>query len=83
MTGLRGIFMSFLCNITRHPMKIILPDRDICEFPGESLPIEDLLTRLSINPATVIVVKNGRVVLEEEIVGENEEIRIMRIAHGG
>lgn len=64
-------------------MKIILPDRNTCEFSGEPLPIEQLLARLSINPATVIVVKNGRVVPEDEIVGENEEIRIMRIAHGG
>lgn len=64
-------------------MQIILPDRSVRVLTGDPLPIERILLELGMNAATVIVVKGGKVVPEDEIVGGNDEIRIIRVAHGG
>jgi len=38
---------------------------------------------LGINPIEVIVSVNGKLVPEDVIVSGNDEIRIVRVAHGG
>lgn len=42
-----------------------------------------LLERLSINPDTVILVKNGEVVLPEEDLSETDDIKILSVISGG
>lgn len=64
-------------------MRIILPDRSVRTFTGDPLRIEQILAELGMNAAAVIVVKNGKVVPEDDIADENDEIRIIRVAHGG
>ncbi len=64
-------------------MQIILPDRSVRTFSCPSAPIEEILLELGINPATVIVVKNGKIVPEDVTVDEGDEIRILRFSHGG
>lgn len=64
-------------------MRIILPDRSVRTFPGDTLTIEQILAELGMNAASVIVVKNGKIVPEDDSAGENDEIRIIRVAHGG
>jgi sulfur carrier protein ThiS len=64
-------------------MKIILPDqstRVVGDSPGT---VEALLLALGINPLEVIVSQNGALVSEHAVIGETDEIRIIRIAHGG
>jgi sulfur carrier protein len=64
-------------------MNIILPDqstRVMSQSPGT---VEALLLALGINPLEVIVSRNGVLVSEHEVIGEADEIRIIRIAHGG
>jgi sulfur carrier protein ThiS len=46
-------------------------------------PIEQILSQMGISPAGVIVLKNGRIVPEDVIAGENDDIRIIRVSHGG
>ncbi|HOI14688.1 MAG TPA: MoaD/ThiS family protein [Methanoculleus sp.] len=64
-------------------MQIILPDRSVRTVSCTSAPIEEILLELGINPTTVIVVKNGRIVPEDVTVTEGDEIRIVRFSHGG
>jgi sulfur carrier protein ThiS len=72
-----------LCVISRNLMRIILPDRSVRAFTGNPITIEQILAELGMNAAAVIVVKNGKVVPEDDIADENDEIRIIRVAHGG
>ncbi len=45
--------------------------------------IEDILKELKINSEEVIVTLNGRIVAEEETAGGSDELKIVRIVHGG
>jgi sulfur carrier protein len=64
-------------------MKIILPDQEVRVREGAPATVRDLLTELGIHPLEVIVAKNGVLVPEQAPLGSNDEIRIIRIAHGG
>lgn len=64
-------------------MQIILPDRSVRTLARTSAPIEEILLELGINPTTVIVTKNGKIVPEDVIATEGDEIRIVRFSHGG
>ena len=64
-------------------MKIILPDSTTEIMAGEPVSIGQILDRLRINPIDVIVSRNGTLVPEDTITGGDDEIRIIRIAHGG
>ena len=41
--------------------------------------VDDLLRKLGINPETVIVMRNGKVVLEEEMLEGDDDIRIVPV----
>ncbi|MDO9550567.1 MAG: MoaD/ThiS family protein [Methanoregula sp.] len=64
-------------------MKIILPDSTTETMVGEPLSINRILDRLQINPSEVIVSRNGKLVPEDAVAGDDDVIRIIRIAHGG
>ena len=49
----------------------------------ESTSIENLLKELGINHVEVIVAKNGKIVSEEETAGFADELKIVRVVHGG
>jgi sulfur carrier protein ThiS len=64
-------------------MRIILPDRSVRTFRGGTLTIEQILAELGMNAASVIILKNGKIVADDASADENDEIRIIRVAHGG
>jgi sulfur carrier protein len=64
-------------------MKIILPDRSCREMRPGTMTVEELLRDLGFDPFDVIVSRNGTLVTEDAVVGNDDEIRIIRIAHGG
>lgn len=64
-------------------MKIIFPDRTCRETPLASMTVEALLRDLGINPLEVLVSRNGTLVTEDAVAEDSDEIRIIRIAHGG
>jgi sulfur carrier protein ThiS len=72
-----------LCVLSRNLMRIILPDRSVRIFTGDPITIEQVLAELGMNAAAVIVVKNGKIVPEDDSADENDEIRIIQVAHGG
>lgn len=64
-------------------MKIILPDNNKKTIDTGACTIGQVLIALDINPVEVIVSVNGRLVPEDSVATENDEIRIIRVAHGG
>lgn len=45
--------------------------------------VSDLLKRLNINPVTVIVSRNNELILEDEKLNNNDEIKILSVISGG
>jgi sulfur carrier protein len=64
-------------------MKLILTDQKTIDIAHVPAPVEKILLEMGINPLEVIVARNGKMISEDTVVQENEEIRIIRIAHGG
>jgi sulfur carrier protein len=64
-------------------MKITLPDGSRKEMSVHNVRIEDVLKELGINPVEVIVAKNGKIVTEEENAGIADELKVIRVVHGG
>ncbi len=64
-------------------MKVILPDRSCKELHIPEGTIEDILKDLKINPVEVIVARNGKVVSEMDRIKEEDELKIIRVVHGG
>jgi sulfur carrier protein ThiS len=64
-------------------MKIVLDDGTTRELEIEKALIEDILTYLKINPVEVIVAKNGKITSEYDMVESRDQIKIIRIIHGG
>jgi sulfur carrier protein len=64
-------------------MKVQLPDGTILTVDGAGIPVEELLAQLKVNPVEVIVTRNGTLVPEDAMAGGDDEIRLVRIAHGG
>jgi sulfur carrier protein len=64
-------------------MKLILPDQKTIDIERVSAPVEKVLLELGINPLEVIVVRNGKIISDDTVVQADDEIRIIRIAHGG
>jgi sulfur carrier protein ThiS len=64
-------------------MKLILPDQKTITIDRVPAPLEKVLLEMGINPLEVIVARNGKMVPEDTVVQADDEIRIIRIAHGG
>ena len=64
-------------------MKIILPDKSIRDAGPGPVTVEALLSDLGFETIGVIVARNGTLVTEDAVIGNNDEVRIIRIAHGG
>ena len=64
-------------------MKIILPDQGILVIDQCPASVEQILSDRGINPLEVIISRNGTLVPEDTIVEADDEIRIIRISHGG
>ncbi|MEK6892258.1 MAG: MoaD/ThiS family protein [Nanoarchaeota archaeon] len=48
-----------------------------------SSSVSDLLKELKINPVTVIVSRNNELILEDEELKDNDEIKILSVISGG
>ncbi len=64
-------------------MKIFFPDSTTKITAGEPVSIGWILQQRDINPSEVIVSRNGKLVPEDAVASGDDEIRIIRIAHGG
>ncbi|MDI6719542.1 MAG: MoaD/ThiS family protein [Methanomicrobiales archaeon] len=64
-------------------MRVELPGGGACEVPIRESKIADVLRELRINPLDVIVVKNGRIVPEDDDVRDGDCIRLIDVKSGG
>jgi sulfur carrier protein ThiS len=64
-------------------MKLILSDWDVRIFEHSPAPVEQILLEQGINPLEVIVSRNGKLLSEDAVIQTSDEVRIIRIAHGG
>jgi len=64
-------------------MKVILSDGTTIDVQAKGSSIEDILEKVEINPEEVIVAKNGKIVSEYEAVDDEDELKVVRIVHGG
>ena len=64
-------------------MKLILSDQEVRIFEHSPAPVEQILLEQGINPLEVLVSRNGKMLSEDTIIHPNDEVRIIRIAHGG
>lgn len=62
---------------------VILPDRSVHSIDTGACTIGSMLVQLNINPLEVVVSVNDRIAPEDTVVGGEDRIRIIRIAHGG
>ncbi len=60
-----------------------MPDKSSKELHIARAAILDILRDLGINPEEVIIARNGRVVSELDMVGDEDEMKIIKIVHGG
>jgi sulfur carrier protein len=64
-------------------MKIIISGDDERIIEHSPAPVEQILLEAGINPLEVLVSRNGNLISEDTVVGDEDEIRVIRIAHGG
>ncbi|MGD0079786.1 MAG: MoaD/ThiS family protein [Methanoregula sp.] len=64
-------------------MKIIFPDKTSRVTEITPVTVDVLLQDLGINSFEVLVLQNGKLVTEDAVVENGDEIRVIRIAHGG
>ncbi|MFH1668553.1 MAG: MoaD/ThiS family protein [Candidatus Woesearchaeota archaeon] len=55
-------------------------NREKIKFTGS---VGELLSRLKINPETVIIVKNDAVVTEDEKLNDDDVVKILSVVSGG
>ncbi len=64
-------------------MKIFIEKENrhaVIKFSGTA---SKLLEKLSINPESVLVVKNNNLIAEDEKVGNDDEVKILSVISGG
>ena len=64
-------------------MKLILPDRSIRVTGPVPATVETILQQEGINPLEVMVSRDGKLIPEDTLVSGDDELRIIRISHGG
>ncbi|MCS7280688.1 MAG: MoaD/ThiS family protein [Desulfobacterota bacterium] len=66
-------------------LSILMP----CDFEGKRIDIDEpttvkrLLERLSLNPESFLVLVNGRLATEEEVVKNSDIVKIVKVVSGG
>jgi sulfur carrier protein len=64
-------------------MRIHLQDGTARSFDGGPARVWEVLLALDLNPAGVIVSRNGKLIAEDTLLGGDDEIRVTRVSHGG
>ena len=64
-------------------MKLILPDRNTRVIDPAPATVDAVLQHEGINPLEVMVSRDGMLITEDTIVSGEDELRIIRISHGG
>ncbi len=64
-------------------MKLKLPDKSVIEVSVDGRSIEAILSSQGIDPLTTLISREDEIIPEDTIPDEGDEIRVIRISHGG
>jgi sulfur carrier protein len=64
-------------------VRVQLPDGSVRTLDADGIRVEEVLARLGVNPVEVIVTRNDTLVPEDAVAALDDEIRLVRISHGG
>jgi sulfur carrier protein len=64
-------------------MRFIIPERGIVTIDHNAGPVDQILVELGINPLEVIISRDGKLIPDDTIIEPADEIRVIKIAHGG
>jgi len=65
-------------------MKVYIEKNDkSLDLKHKKIICKDLLIELKINPSAVIVVKNNEVILDDEIIENKDDVKILSVVSGG
>jgi sulfur carrier protein ThiS len=64
-------------------MRILLPDKTERIIDDDQRTVESVLLDLGFSPNEVIVTIRGKLVPEDTVVSTDDEVRIIRVSHGG
>lgn len=56
---------------------------EIRELNDENYTINDLLTELGLSAQTIVAKQNGELTLEESVITDGDEIKLVQIIYGG
>ena len=52
------------------------------EVPGHQT-VREVIETVGLNPATVLAVRNGKLVLDSEMLGDDDELKLIAVISGG
>jgi len=52
------------------------------DVPGH-ITVRDLITKVGLNPETILAVKNGKLINDGALLGEEDEIKLIAVVSGG
>ncbi len=52
------------------------------EVPGRQT-VREVIEAVGLNPATVLAVRNGKLVLDSEVLGDDDELKLIAVISGG
>ena len=52
------------------------------EVPGQ-IAVRDLIIKVGLGPEAVLAVRNGQLVLDSEVLGDDDEIKLIAVISGG
>lgn len=64
-------------------MKITFSDGNIKEFDISNISVKHLLEKLNVNSVEVIIKKNDEIVFEDEIITNDDDLKIINVIFGG
>jgi sulfur carrier protein ThiS len=52
------------------------------ELPGKQT-VREVIEAVELNPATVLAVRNGKLVLDSEMLGDEDDLKLIAVISGG
>ena len=52
------------------------------ELPGRQT-VREVILAVGLNPATMLAVRNGKLVLDSEMLGDDDELKLIAVISGG
>ncbi len=52
------------------------------EVPGQQT-VREVIEAVGLNPAMVLAVRNGKLVLDSEVLGDDDELKLIAVISGG